>query len=442
MIRITLCLLIVLISLLASSPLVADEIQAGVARVDLTPPAEMKATLGGYGERMSQAAHGVHDRVFAKALVLSAGEKRFALVTADILGFPPPVKHAVVDRLADDGWTAEQMMLLPSHSHTSIEMMQINPNNQLRIPQLGLYSQVVYEHTVNVLVRVIEQAAEHLEPVSLGTGQVDLQGWNANRRRRGGPTDNELTVTKIDKRNGDPLAVLVNWTAHPTFMSAEDMLFSGGWPGHLQRTLEAVLGDGVTAMYYNGAEGDQRPLARPDSGSSHWERAERYGRELGLVAADVARGIETAVDVPFSYHLHRFELPPRVAHPQFMQTGGAEYGLDGERMKQLLSTLVPASTTSGTLRLGDLAIVGIPGELAAKLGMDIKKETAQILGVRFPTIGGLANQWVSYILPSEEYKRGGYEASASFYGASLGETIVEQSLLGVRQLAAIEAHER
>ena len=37
-------------------------------------------------------------------------------------------------------------------------------------------------------------------------------------------------------------------------------------------------------MYYNGAEGDQAPVGRPDAGSSRWERAERYGRELGIVA--------------------------------------------------------------------------------------------------------------------------------------------------------------
>ena len=53
---------------------------------------------------------------------------------------------------------------------------------------------------------------------------------------------------------------LVNWTAHPTFMSESDMLFSGDWPGHLQRTVEALAGQKIMAMYYNGAEGDQSPV--------------------------------------------------------------------------------------------------------------------------------------------------------------------------------------
>jgi hypothetical protein len=48
-------------------------LKAGVARVNLTPPMEMKAALGGYGARMSKPAIGVHDAVWTKALVPDEG---------------------------------------------------------------------------------------------------------------------------------------------------------------------------------------------------------------------------------------------------------------------------------------------------------------------------------------------------------------------------------
>ena len=41
------------------------------------------------------------------------------------------------------------------------------------------------------------------------------------------------------------------------------------------------------------------------------------------------------------------------------------------------------------------------------------------------SIGGLADEWVSYILSAEEYGKGGYEASMSFYGETLGKALVE-----------------
>jgi hypothetical protein len=117
------------VHLLCAANVGAADLTAGTSRVDLTPPMEMKATLGGYGERMSRPAEGVHDPVFVKALVVSDGDRRYAVLTADMLGFPPAFKPALVERLASDGWTSKQILLLPSHSHTSIDMSAINPTN-------------------------------------------------------------------------------------------------------------------------------------------------------------------------------------------------------------------------------------------------------------------------------------------------------------------------
>jgi hypothetical protein len=412
---------------------VAAELQAGVARVDLTPPLELKSPLGGYGERMNRPAEGVHDRIFAKALVLSDGVRKFGLVTVDIVGFPPPVKPALVERLASDGWSKEQLMLLPSHSHTSIEMNAINPANNLQVPQLGIYDARVYEFVMERLARVVREAQAQLTPVSVGTSSIAIEGWNRNRR--GGPvTDKELTVTRVDTAQGKPLAVLVNFTAHPTFMSGEDMLFSGDWPGHLQRTIESLVGEGVTVLYYNGAEGDQAPSGRADAGPSRWERAERYGRDLGIVAWKQWQQTQARPNVAFAFHLQTIALPDRALHPDFMKTGGAEYGLSEKLFQEMLPRMVPSQTDSVTLRIGELLIVGIPGEMAAALGLKIKAEAGRITGAKHPVIGGLADVWTSYILPSEEYRRGGYESSVSFYGEKLGETIVAGALAGVEAL--------
>src|SRR5262245_38943488 len=93
----------------------AAQMEAGVAPADLTPPRELTTPVGGYVQRMNRAAEGVHDRVYAKAIVLRAGDQKFVLVTVDIVGFPPPVKRALAKRLAEDGWAQDQILLLPSH---------------------------------------------------------------------------------------------------------------------------------------------------------------------------------------------------------------------------------------------------------------------------------------------------------------------------------------
>jgi alpha-L-rhamnosidase len=421
---------------LAALPARAGEMTAGVARTDLTPPMEMGASLGGYGERMSRPAEGVHDRVFAKALVLADGDRRFALVTADILGFPPTFKHALVERLAGSGWSAEQIMLLPSHSHTSIEMNAIHPKNILGNKQLGVFDPKLFEWTLQHLAAVVEEAASDLVPVTLGTSAKALEGWNRNRRKRGGVTDRALVVTRIDTADGKPLAALVQFTAHPTFMGAEHMLFSGGWPGHLQRTLETQIGSGVTVLYYNGAQGDQSPVGRSGSGSDRWETASQYGRALAVEARDLWSSIRPQRDILFDFNLQSIELPKHRWHPDFMRTGGKEYGLSKMLLEKLLPILFPAQTTSGSLRLGDLVLVGIPGEMQAKLGMELKARIQEITSARYAAIGGLANEWISYILSADQYQLGGYEASVSFYGPDLGQAIVAGAVAGVKELRA------
>lgn len=415
----------------------ADTLKAAVARIDLTPPMKLKASLGGYGARMSKPAIGVHDRIFAKALVIADGDKRFALVTADVLAFPPGFKSTLVESLAEAGWKSEQIMLLPSHSHTSIDMLAICPKNTFGIPQLGIFIPELFSLTVANLAKVITAASKDLAFVLIGTQSISLDGWNRNRRKGNTSYESALTITRIDTTVGKPLAVLVNWTAHPTLMGPEDMMFSGGWPGHLQRTVEALIGEGVTAMYYNGAEGDQSPVPRRDSGGN-WERAERYGRELGIIVWREWQKIKPLALSDYSYHSEEIELPKRIWHADFMKTGGSEYGLSEDIIAEVVSLMAPTKTFSGSLRLGDLLVVGIPGEMAAQLGMSIKSQVVAAwlspASVRHVVIGGLANEWISYILPADEYNKGSYEASVSFYGETLAQVMVEGAVKGASSL--------
>ena len=398
------------------------ELKANAASIDITPPLEMKFALGGYGERMSKPAEGIHDRIWAKALVLKEGNKKYGIVTLDLLGLPPNVKPQLLKVLSVDGWNDENIMLLPSHSHTSLDMTALNDKNNLNSPQIGIFQPELLEHVIFSLAKVIKEADKDFQAVRIGTGSLVVDGMNRNRR--GDPdVDKNLTVTRIDYENGNPMAVLVNWTAHPTFMGENDMWVSGGWPGYLQRELEQWIGDGVTVMYYYGAEGDQSPIGI--SGVSHYEKAEIYGRALAIKAFDLFQQIETKSEIVFNYNYTQVKLPQRKVHSSFMETGGEEYNLTPDALDAVLNAMSPAATSIGAVRIGDLLIVGAPGELAAGLGVYIK-DVLIGNGIKYPTIGGLANEWISYILSADQYNNGaGYEASISFYGDKLGKIITE-----------------
>ncbi|MFO1022007.1 MAG: hypothetical protein U0903_15140 [Planctomycetales bacterium] len=120
----------------------------------------------------------------AKALVLSDGKQRFTLVTADLLGFPPPFKEEVVKALNDPDCTLDSLILLPSHSHGSIETNAFHSGNDYKIPQLGIFSAPVHKLVLEKFVAVIRNASKNLVPVQVGTVSNQIAGWNRNRRHQ------------------------------------------------------------------------------------------------------------------------------------------------------------------------------------------------------------------------------------------------------------------
>ena len=75
-----------------ASPLSADDdMQAGVAVVDITPPIPYRMS-GYFSER---ASTGVHDRLMAKAIVFRQGDEHAALVFCDLIGIAPDVSKKV-----------------------------------------------------------------------------------------------------------------------------------------------------------------------------------------------------------------------------------------------------------------------------------------------------------------------------------------------------------
>lgn len=99
-----------------------------------------------------------------------------------------------------------------------------------------------------------------------------------------------------------------------------------------------------------------------------------------------------------------------------------------------MDVLAPKEVGLGVVRIGDLLIAGVPGEMTAELGLNVKR-TISGGGVKHATIGGLASEWISYILSSEQYIHGeGYESSVSFYGPGLGELISKEVIKSAQSL--------
>ena len=79
------------------------------------------------------------------------------------------------------------------------------------------------------------------------------------------------------------------------------------------------------------------------------------------------------------------------------------------------------ATAMTIVTVGDLAIVGIPGELFVELGLAIKATPhfAQTF------VAGYCNDLIGYIPTLAAYAEGGYEVDTARIAAGSGETIVD-----------------
>ena len=83
---------------------------------------------------------------------------------------------------------------------------------------------------------------------------------------------------------------------------------------------------------------------------------------------------------------------------------------------------VPKKVPLGVYRLGDLAIVTVPGEFTVAMGMRVRQAVAAELDTH-PSdvlIVGLANEYLSYFATPEEYEAQHYEGASTLFGAASG----------------------
>lgn len=395
--------------LLAAGPDADAGLRAGVARVDITPP--VGTPLGGYGARKGRPSTGVHDPLTATALVLSDGRETVALCAADMVLMPSSLFDDVARLVrARAGIPRDHLLLSASHSHAASGAIYKETRFITGSFHAGRYREVVEK-----LAGVVVAAAKKMEPARYGSASARLETLSRNRTRDGGPNDPDLNVLRIDRADGRPLAVLVNFAAHPTVLGASNMKFSADFPGPLRETVERAF-PGALALYVNGTQGNLSPAPPPappgessPPGRGPFAAARRLGEALGNEAARVARQIQTTREV----RIRAASQPLRIR----------------------ILPAVEFTTYLSQIALNRDVLVGIPGEAFAEFGLALK-EKGRAVGFEQVFKFGLTNGSIGYLLPRASWLKHEYESLVSAAGIDLGPFVVDNSITLMEKLAA------
>ncbi len=269
--------LIVLVFLSGGYATRADELLAGVAKVDIS-------------DRDTE----VNDTLFAKALILKKDSTIAVLVTIDAvaIGEIGRIKNEFLGNVRAELQKSleippESVLINASHCH-------------------GVVCADVEQRTI----QAVQEAWKNLVPVRAGTGVGQEVRIMENRRLRLkdgseadvrhaysmprdedvigiGPVDPEIGLLRLNRLDGTPLAVVYNFACHP-IQGVPSKGSTADFPGFASRVIEENLGDNVMAFFVQGCAGDINPVTYKDV---HNPRdAEIFGNMLGL---NVLRGLKT-----------------------------------------------------------------------------------------------------------------------------------------------------
>jgi hypothetical protein len=292
------------------------------------------------------------------------------------------------------------------------------------------YAEVVIRH----LIGVARTALRNLEAAAIGFGVVQVPGIALNRRDEGS-VDESLSVVKIEDSTGKLRAALWNFSCHPVAAHNWENLISADYPGFAAAVVEAAH-PGAVALFTLGAAGDINPAE-----FHHIRHARRYGTMLGgailtaIGSAEITAELDVAaatevVDLPVqefpSVESLRAEIDEHTSRLKELEAQGAPWPKRSNVLikldwaKEALAAReagnVPATRGMAMqcIRLNDTAFVTLPGELFARIGLEVKRRSP----FSRTFVIELANGSFCYLPTRDAFERGGYEIdfSAKVYG--------------------------
>ncbi len=409
----------------------AAAVEVGVAVADITPDvAKHRVPMAGYGARMGKPATGVHDPLRAKVLYFRNAETQMGLITCDLRSITPEFKTQIVEKSAAQGFTQDNVFISASHTHAGPSMY---PERFWQL-QFGVYDPEIVQIMSTAVARALAEAVQNAADAKIGFAEGTADGFTRNRRweydtearEAAGEkpaVDPAVWVMRVDSMQGETRALLVNFATHPTILDADNMLITAEWPGVLQRELEKSF-PGARVLYTNGAVGDQAPSGA--RGADGFEKIRDFGTRLAAIAAEIARDIETTEGFSIGFSRITPDLPEFV----FTQNARKRYGTYLDAALEAL----PRKAEIHIVRIGDVALVGLPGEPILEVGQAVQRSVAA-QGFDKVVVIGLASDYIGYIVNEKEYAHGGYEVdSRSYYGPGLGTFIAEHAGRAARAL--------
>ena len=418
-------LILSIVSLLISCnqpPSELPDISAGVAMINITP--ETPIPMSGYGSR-KDPFEGIHDSIYARAIVFSDGQNKAAVVSAEIIGLSDFFVDDITKRIEQEtGIRYDHILMTVVHNHSGPVTRVYNKNVS---PEVDAYVNTLRKK----LVQLVVNADKDLKPARIGAGTGECK-MNINRRANDGkgniqlgrnpygPCDHEVGVIRIDDEQGNVMSLLIDWPCHGVVMGPRNLLICGDWPGATSRYVEDSLGMPGIAPILIGASGDINPIYGPHIDfvdiNSYAYALDAIAFDLGNEAIRVFNEIETSAYGEIKALQKSIFLP------------GKEEDKDQE--DESAETANEVEVRLSAIRIGDIVLAGINGEVFNQIGVTIRDQSPYPNTFIITHCNGSAG----YLVSDAAIPEGGYEVRVTHAKSGAEEGIINGLLSMIEEL--------
>ena len=389
---------------------------AGISKVNITP--KIPIPMSGYGSR-KEPFKGIHDDLFARIVVFSDGEKKAALVTADVIGFSHSFWEETTNSIeSQTGIPRENILLSAVHNHAGpVTRVYVRSDS----PEVLAY----VDELKKKIISAVKDACSNLQQVSIGAGIGECK-MNINRRAPDGKgnitlgrnpygaCDHEVGVVRLDDRKGNPVSIIINWPCHGTVLGPRNYLISGDWPGAVSGYVENHFGSTFITPVTAGASGDINAIYGPHIDfvdvKSYSYGIDAIGADLGEEVIRVARDIKVMPGGSISTSQRVINLPRKKEETKLLQP---DYK-SGKFVDVRLSAL----------KIGSIVFAGVSGEVFNEIGVRLKKQSPYKYTFMITHCNGSSG----YLITDKAYHEGGYEARSTRAESGAEKAIIENLL--------------
>ncbi len=404
-----------------------SRLRAGAASVNITPP--IGVDLCGFGNRMGPS-NGVHDDLFARALYLE-NEGRALILTSDLIGLDYQTNDQIRQGIADaTGLGFDEIMIGCSHTHSGPATPCLPTLGKVDADALSKLRNGFISAGQLAFSRAEDAWAGHArEAVDVGMNRRQLWGIEPRDDSERGFHIQYADVLVVNSSNG-PIARLFVHPAHGVTMGGDNRLISADWMGYAQRFVEK-LEPGVVPMFGQGCCGNVNSEPR-----GTFEVCEAQGRAMACAVMKATELAHPKADPIIATARETFKLPcfdpPALAEAQAIlaeaQENLAKAKEDGGytlvdmyegivkwaqwqiEMSEQNATGFEIDYEAQAIRIGDFAIVGLPGEVFVEYAVNIDARSP----FQQTAVMAYTNGNPGYIPTAAAHEFGGYEVTGAY----------------------------